>query len=161
MRRREGYSLLEVLLVCAVVGITIAAAVPNLRSYRESQRMAGISQQLASECRAAQARARSQNHDVVIQYDADAETYAVIDDLNGNGQADDGETVTLRTLPEGLGLRATTLADDRLVFDSRGRARNGGSVVVVGGQGVEPRRLRISSGTGHIKVLGCEDDAQE
>lgn len=158
MRGRGGYSLLELLLVCVVVGITIAASVPNLRSYRESQRMAGISQQLASECRAAQSRARSRNHNVVIQYDPDAGSYTIVDDANGNGVADDGETVTARELPDGLGFQATTLTDDRLVFDSRGRALNGGSVVLSGREGVEPRRLRISSGTGQIKVSSGHDD---
>ena len=150
--RSEGYSLTELLVGCAVLGLVLAAAVPNLRSYRESQRMAAAGEQVAAACRAARARARSENHNVVIEYRPEENSFAVIDDENSNGTADAGEGVNVRPLPDGLTLQATTFPGDRLVFDGRGHATSGGNVLLAGRAGVLGRTVRVSSGTGQVKI---------
>ena len=150
--RRSGYSLTELMVGLALTGIVVAATVPNLRSYRESQRMAAASDEIASAIRTAQARARSVNHDIIVEYRTSSNEFAVIDDENGNGSADAGEQVTVKPLPSGVTLAATTLTSDQLLFNGRGRATNGGSITLSGSH-VSDREIRVSTGTGRVKVL--------
>lgn len=158
-RNRQGFSMLEVMVGCAVVGIVVAAAVPNLRSYRESHRMWSETQQIASICKAAQARARSENHSIVVEYRPVSNEYVVIDDENNNLTADAGETVTTHPIRDGLTLASTTFTNDQLVFDGRGRATSGGTILVQGAQyGIEPKRVLIAAGTGHVRIRAGYSD---
>ncbi len=150
-RRREGYSLLELMVGITLAGIVLAATVPNVRSYRESQRMAAAGDRIASAIRSAQARARSQNCDIIVECRPLTNEIAVIDDLNGNGVADVGEQVTMHPIPDGVTLSATTLVGDQLLFNSRGRATNSGTITLQGSH-VSDREIRISAGTGRVLV---------
>jgi type IV fimbrial biogenesis protein FimT len=154
-RRIAGYSLTELMVGVALTGIIVAATVPNLRSYRESQRMTAAGDQIASAIREAQARARSQNHEIVVEYRPLSNEFAVIDDVNGNGAADVGEQVTVSALPTGVTLASTTLTSDQLLFNGRGRSVNSGSIVLSGNY-VSNREISVAAGTGRVKVTTPE-----
>jgi Tfp pilus assembly protein FimT len=151
-RDERGVSLMELLVGCTVLGVILAASVPNLRSFRESQRISSASQTVAAAARSAQARARSENHNFLVEYRTATNSIAVVDDENNNGAADGGETVTLHAMPSGLTLQSTTFANDRLIFDSHGHATSGGTVVLVGRVGTTGKTVRVSSGTGQVKI---------
>ncbi len=152
--REDGFSLLELTVSCVIIGILFAAAVPNLRSFREAQRIASAAQEMASWCRAAQARARSENHDIIVEYRKADNVLAVIDDENNNGLTDPGEMVTEHPIGTGLQLASTSFTNDQLVFDSRGRATVGGTVLLQAGTGVQAKQLLIAAGTGHVTIRG-------
>jgi type IV fimbrial biogenesis protein FimT len=152
---RAGFSLMELMVGCVVIGIVLAVAVPNLRSYRESHRIWSESQEIAAICKAAQSRARSENHNIIVEYHPDDNEYVVIDDENNNGQGDADEGVTTHPIGDGLTLSSTTFANDRLVFDARGRATNGGTILLQGEQdGIMPKRVIIAAGTGQVSIRG-------
>ena len=151
-RREGGFSLTEMMVAISVMGLVVAAAIPNLRSFREAQRIAGAAQQMASLCRAAQAMARSENHHVIVEYRTDDNVLAIIQDENNNGSVDGGERVIEHPVGDGLQLASTSFANDQLIFDSRGRATNGGTVLLQGRTGVQPKRLTIAAGTGHVTI---------
>jgi len=154
MRRRRknaGFTLTELMVGVTLTGIVLAATVPNLRSYRESQRMSAAGDQIASSIRDAQARARSQNHGIIVEYRTLSNEFAVIDDVNNNGAVDVGEQVTVSPLPPGVTLASTTLTGDQLMFNGRGRSTNSGSIVLSGND-VSNREISIAAGTGHVKV---------
>jgi len=156
MRARQGtagFSLTELMVGIVIIGIVMAAAIPNFTSYRESQRMATACDRLAAACREARARARARNHQIVLDYRTDSNEVAFIDDANDNGVADAGEAVEVYALPEGITMSATTFTNDQLVFTGRGRALAGGSVTLVAGEHVDPRRVRVSTGTGEVRVV--------
>lgn len=159
--RTRGYSLVELMVGIAIAGVVMAAAVPNLRSYRESQRLQGATEVVAASVAEAKARARSMNMSVIVEYRVDEAVIAVIDDADGDGVEDDTEHVEVHPLDTGLVLASTTFTDDRLVFDSRGTAVSGGSIFVTGADGLPPKRVRISAGTGHVAVRGVESVGDE
>ena len=157
---RDGFTLLEIMVACVIAGIVVAAAVPNVRSYRESHRMWSETQQIAAICKAAQARARSEDHNVIVEYHPDSNEYLVVDDENDNSVADDGETVTTHPVRAGLMLASTTFTNNQLVFDSRGRATSGGTIVVQGARyDIEPKRIVVAAGTGHVRIRAGAYDA--
>jgi prepilin-type N-terminal cleavage/methylation domain-containing protein len=152
---RDGFSLLEMMVGCVVIGVVLAASVPNLRSYRESHRIWSESQQIASICKAAQARARSEDHNIIVEYHPDDNEYLVIDDENNNGQADGGEGITTHPVRDGLSLSSTTFTDNRLVFDARGRATTGGTILIQGDRSdIMPKRVVVAAGTGQVRIRG-------
>jgi len=150
--RKDGYSLTELMVGLVVTGIVVAATVPNIRSYRESQRMASASDEIAAAIRTAQARARSQNHDIIVEYRTLTNEFAIIDDENSNGSADAGEQVTVTPVPDGVSLASTTLTSNQILFNNRGRATNGGSITLSGTH-VSDKEIRVSVGTGRVRVL--------
>ena len=156
MRRTDarGFTLVEAMVGIVIMGILIVASVPNLVSYRESTRMASACDQVAEACLIARGRARSENHSIIVEYRTDE--MAVIEDVNDNGIADGGEAVQLFPLPSGITLSATTFTDDHLVFNGRGQAVSGGSVTVAGCHGNSPRSVRVSAGTGYVKVVPAD-----
>jgi len=136
-----------------IIGIVLVAAVPNFSAYRETQRMHTACDRLAAACRDARARARARNHQIVVEYRADTNSVAIIDDANDNGVADGGEGVEVYALPDGARLSATTFANNQLIFNGRGRAMAGGSITVSVGDHVDPQRVRISPGTGEVRIV--------
>jgi len=150
----RGFTVVELMVGVAIVGILIAAAVPNLRSYRESQRMSSACDRISAMCRAARATARSQNHQVIITYDTSNDEVAVHEDADDDGIVDGGENVQTFAMPSGVFLDSSTFTNNALVFNNRGRCVEGGSVIVDGLEHVDQKRIRVSAGTGHVKVLG-------
>ncbi len=150
----RGFTTTELMVGLVIVGILVAAAVPNLRSYRESQRMSSACDRIAAMCRAARATARSQNHQVIISYDMANEEVVLHEDTDDDGVVDAGENVDRFPMPSGVFLNSSTFTNNAVVFNSRGRCVEGGSVIVEGHNQVEPKRIRISAGTGQVKILG-------
>jgi prepilin-type N-terminal cleavage/methylation domain-containing protein len=155
-RQARGFSLTELMVGIVIMGVVLAASVPNLRSYRESQRMVSACDRIATACRAARARARSHNHSIIVEYRMDAGELAVIEDANDNGVVDGGEGVEVFALPAGISIASTTFTGDRLIFNGRGLAVDGGSITLTGQEHVTPMRVRVSAGTGQVRVLPGE-----
>jgi len=152
--RQQGYSLVELMVCIVILGIVVAASIPNLRAYRESQRLASATEVVAATVSEARARARGRNVSVIVECRPDDGTIALIEDTDGDGVADVSEPVEVRALGEGMTLAATSLTGDRLIFDDRGTAQSGGSVFLTGADGLVAKRVRVSSGTGHVSIRG-------
>ncbi len=153
-----GFSLPELMVGVVVIGIVLVATIPNFSSYRENQRMASVCDRLASAHRDARSRARSRNHQIVLDYRTGTNEMAIIDDVNDNGVADGGEKVEVYALPDGVTMASTTFTDDQLVFNGRGRALGGGSITLSAGARVDAKLVRVSTGTGEVRILtagGC------
>jgi prepilin-type N-terminal cleavage/methylation domain-containing protein len=89
-RRDAGYSLIELLLVVAIIVILAAISLPNIGQYIRNFRIRGASQQVAGEIQTARMKAISKNVNLGVVFAAVSATeyrYAVEDDLNPQGGA--------------------------------------------------------------------------
>jgi prepilin-type N-terminal cleavage/methylation domain-containing protein len=86
---REGFTLLEILIVVSIVGIMTVIALPNLDYTR--YRVESAVQGLGASLLAAQRTAVTQQHDVVVLFDAGNHSVRVHQDLNDNRTVDAGE----------------------------------------------------------------------
>lgn len=150
-RRQHGFTLTELMVAISIIGLLAAMSVPPVRAYRESLRVEGAASELAAMVRSAQARARSRNHGIIIQYDLSLNEVVVTDDTNNNSVADSGEESRKVPISDGVSLLSSTFASDCLVFNSRGRAVNGGTLSLAGNSH-QGKEMRVSPGTGQVKV---------
>lgn len=93
---RSGFSLVEMLIVVVVIGMTVVLVAPkiNFGHYQIDGAMQSIGFQLM----AAQREAISQQHDVIVEFDAANRALIIIDDNNNNRTVDAGERTRTYTL---------------------------------------------------------------
>lgn len=99
MRRKSfsGFTLIEVMIVIAIIGIMAVIAAPNFTQYMKSRRLSGATMQLYVDLTNARMQAVSQNNKVIVALISN-NSYQIIRDLNGNGVVDTGETGVTRSI---------------------------------------------------------------
>lgn len=86
----HGVSLMEVMVVIAIVGILAVIAVPSYNGMIEGQRLRGAAEALASDLRWARSEAVKRGRLVRVGFiTGSAWSYAIVADANGNQNFDD------------------------------------------------------------------------
>jgi prepilin-type N-terminal cleavage/methylation domain-containing protein len=97
--RRAGFTLLEIIGVLAIIGIAAGMAVYRVNYWR--YRMDGNARLVQNFIIAAQQVAVRKNVQVQVMLDGSAHRLRRIEDYNGNGLMDTGDTAMYRPLQEG------------------------------------------------------------
>lgn len=98
MKAEKGFSIIELLVTLAVFGIMLSTGVSSFMDLMPGYRLNGAARQLKSDLMLARMRAVNQNNQFVLMLDPQGKSYSIIDDDNGNGIADTGESVSVKDL---------------------------------------------------------------
>jgi type II secretory pathway pseudopilin PulG len=139
-----GFSMIDMMIVGAVVGVLAAVAVPTMAGALKQYAVISASQQVAGTIRAARVQSVSRNQRLHVHFDAYAGSYQVLDDAGG-------AVGSLLFLPQGAQF---VDADTDIEFDTSGRLDPAVApvTVVVGNGDAENDRSITVTASGRVQL---------
>ncbi len=147
--KKNGFSLLELMIVIAVMGIMSAIAVPRVGQYMAERRLNGAARMVMSDLMMARQKAVSQNNAFKVFFNTDHHGYRILDDDNGDGAITTGEAVEVKDIQRDY-YDVTFSASADPVFSPRGTAF-GTTVTLTSARPGGSRYARVAS-TGRVKI---------
>jgi type II secretion system protein H len=152
MRDKSGFTLVELLVVIAVIAVVSAVMVPSIISWRNGAKLRGAAGNLKGDLEMAKVNAIKHNNFVAVKFNGNA--YEVFVDKSDDGDRDaDEQLLKTRSLPAGVAFDFShsewTFTSNVAKFNGRGTADNG-TAVLTNVQGQE-RHIKISP-LGRIRV---------
>jgi len=132
--RRRGFTLVEIIIVIAVITIIAALAYPNFQGFMASRRLNGAARQVQGDLLAARMRSVSENREIKVKF-INGNQYTMFYDYNNNGQVDTGEAIETRDIhPVYYDVVITPVSGYAPLFYPRGTA-NTGEITLTGTAG--------------------------
>ena len=144
MRKYSGFSLLEVMVVMAIIFIIASIAMPPFLRWRTDAPLRGAASNLRGDLELAKLRAVRENSFVTVLFNANDYIVFVDNGASAGDWVEDADETQIRNgqLPEGVYIvMPTALADDRTRFDGRGTAENSGTIII---QNIRGKQKKIS-----------------
>ena len=154
MKKQSGFTLIELAVIIAIIGILSAIAVPSMISYRERAKLGGGGRDIYSAFQLAKSRAARDNNRITVSFapnGALGRDFAVfIDDGAGTGDsdsdgipdgADDGRLAATETaisivrLSSGVNITASNFTDHAVSFGGNGLPNRIGTVEITNSSG--------------------------
>ena len=142
--RAAGFTLTDLIITMAIMGILAVFAVPNITSWLSAVNMNSTTRSLATELQLTRMRAISRNRKVRVSFDTDNETYEVEEEIDGTWTDLDPEVSG--TLPKQIDLYT---APATVTFNPIGTAV-GGTITLQNTQGKQ-KQIIIHT-TGRVRI---------
>ena len=150
LKRRPGFTIIELIITIAVFAILLGMAIPAINSWLPGYRLRSAARDIASNMQLARMRAISVNQNYGVDFDADG-TYKIFRDGFPFHQCDENDTIERRnTLPTGVTFSGGTFAATRPAIFRPGGTCNGGTIRVTNPRGT--RSIIVSPFTGRIRI---------
>jgi len=146
--KARGFTLMELMIVIAIMAILAAIAAPNYTSFMAQRRLNGAARQIMSDLMHARMQAVNQNNEFKITF-VNSHEYQILDDDNSNGSSDSGESVRTKSVQTDYS-DVTLSSTANPVFNPRGTA-NGATITLSNSAGSKSVSLAI---TGRV-IIGA------
>ena len=85
LRDKKGFTMIELLIVVAIIAVTAAIAIPNIISWIPTMRVNSAARDIVSEMQLARMKAVSERNNYVITFDTTTNQYSIYDDGDNDG----------------------------------------------------------------------------
>ena len=157
MRKKSGFTIIELMVIIAIISILATVAIPNFFQWRPKRQLSAATKDVFAAMQYARSRALKDNVSVGLLFDKANEEYTVFLDNGAGGNAgnntQDGDEPTVKSgrMPAGIDLVDTDIAADKVFFNSRGLLNNaGGEVELKNSLGVSKKIEVIRTGNSRI-----------
>lgn len=152
MRNSSGFTLIELMIGIAVLAVLAGVAIPNYIGWLPKRHLQSSAIDVQSAINLAKLTAIRENTDVILTFDPANERYLAFIDTNEDGDQDSGErTIRSKEMSPGINLHSTTIAGNKLTFDSRGLADSSGDITLRNRRG-ENRVINVTI-TGMSRII--------
>ena len=147
--KQSGFTLIEMMIVIAILGIFAGIAIPNYLSYMPKHRLNGAARQVMGDLMAARMQAVSQNNEFKVFFLNNHE-YRTLDDDDNDGNADTGEWAETKDIhPEYHDV--TFSATNNPIFHPRGTASPLGTTITLSSSNGSKKYVQIRY-TGRVMI---------
>jgi len=147
---RNGFSLVELMIVLTIVGILAAIATPSYQTFMAHRRLNGAARQIMSHLMLARQRAVTQNHQCKVFFDAGTHSYTILNDSDNDGTADTGERTEVKDIRQNYDdISFSTTADP--IFYPQGTAASGMTVTITSAGIGYSKYVKVAA-TGRVKI---------
>ena len=140
----RGFTLIELIVVIALIAILTAIAVPSYQTFMVRSRLKGAARQVMSDLMNARMMAVSQNQKVKVHVENGGHTYEIWSDANHDGAVDDNEGVNISKDVQQDYYDVTLSTTNDTIFNPRGAADAFGTIQVTNPAGFKNITVAIS-----------------
>lgn len=146
-QKRKGFTLIELMIVVAVMGILMTIAIPGYQIFTAQKRLNGAARMVMSDLMAARMKAVSLNQRVKVSFGSNV--YRICNDADGNGTVADNEGDDIEKDISAEHYDVTLSASANPIFHPRGTAALGGTVTLTNSRG---SKYVIVALTGRVRI---------
>ncbi|KPJ63882.1 hypothetical protein AMJ44_13770 [candidate division WOR-1 bacterium DG_54_3] len=154
----KGITLLEMIIIAVVIGITATLAIPRFGQVMEKLKLKTAGRDIVSSLRLARASAVSQRTQFGVYFDMESGQYILFKDLANPGSftydaGADSDMVT-KTLPRDVNLAYASFPNFVAIFRPNGSASSSGAVLLYSREDYErPLSVDVLGSTGRVKLI--------
>ena len=151
-KRELGFTLMEMMIVVAVLAIMAAIAIPNFMSLLPGMRLNGAARQVMGDLMAARMKTVKLNKKTKVFFNGNGYEYEIWDDADNSGAVADNEgddkERTLQTNYHDVTFSST----GNPIFSPRGTSNAGGTITLTNSSTGEQKKVTVHSFTGRVKI---------